>query len=301
MISVVVPTLDPGEHAAPLARALAEQTAPLELILVDSGTTDGSLGPLEELAATVVRLPAGTFRHGTARNLGAARARGDVLAFLTQDALPEPECLERLARPLHAGVADAAFARQLPRPDATPLEVFARSRNYPPVSYLTEGSDGDTAAVRDVFFSNSCSAVLRRVFEELGGFAAHTIMNEDMLFASRLLRSGGRIAYRADARVLHSHAYGTHETFRRYFDIGVFLRQVEDELAPRDLGRSGGAYARDLLGSLVASGEWRWLVLAVVDLGAKWLGLQLGRRYGRLPAAARVACSLHRGFWDGAR
>ncbi len=297
-VSVIIPTLDAGPLAEGLVAALCEQTPPpSELIILDSESADGTPDVFERAGAQVVSVSRKAFHHASVRNQGAMLAKGNILVFLTQDARPEhPEFLARLAAPLAAGEAAAAFARQRPRDEATPLERYARETNYPIQGRVVTQDDVARLGVRAFFFSNSASAVRRDVWERLGGFPGHTIMNEDMLFAEKLLRAGGRVAYAADAVAEHSHDYTVSQTFRRYFDIGVVFAQAP-ELDQTSLGGEGFRYVGDLLRFLTARRLYTWVPKALLESAAKWVGLSLGKKHRQLPRALVRRASMHRAYW----
>lgn len=298
-VSVVIPTLNPGEHAQRLSRALARQTlAPMELIVLDSESDDGSLGPFSEAGARVERVERSRFNHGRVRNRGVALSSGEIVVFMTQDAEPADErSLEALVAPLTSGAVDAAFARQLPRPGAGPLERFARTRNYPDTPRTVRRSDVPTLGVMAYFFSNACSAVRKESFLNVGGFSEETVCNEDMLFAARLLDADGAIAYVPAATVLHSHAYAPAQTFRRYFDIGAFFTQTDGKVSRRGLTSSGAAYAAELLTTLVRQRAFGWVVPAGAETLAKWFGSRLGRYHRFLPPGLKWRLSANPAFW----
>lgn len=299
MISVVIPTLDAGPYAKRIVVQLAAQTLPPdEIIVIDSQSSDGTAEAFRALGATVEEVERVAFHHATVRNRGAAQASGDVLVFMTQDALPaDRNCVERLVAPLLDGTAAASFARQVPSADSSPLERFARQTNYPEQSRNVTESDIETLGVRAFFFSNSFSAVRRDAFEELGGFPTHTIMNEDMLFAARLLRSGGPIAYVADAVTEHSHRYTLGQTLRRYFDIGVVFAQAREELVGVPLGGEGARYVGKLLTRLARDGDYHWIPAAIAESAVKLVGVSLGKRYRSLPLAWTRRMSMHPQYW----
>ncbi len=297
-VSVIIPTLDAAPFAESLLAALREQTlSPTELIVLDSESSDGTPARFARAGARVESVAREAFHHAGVRNRGATLASGNVLVFLTQDARPDhPEFLERLVAPLAAGKAAAAFARQRPRAGATPLERYARETNYPPQDRLVSPDDAARLGVRAFFFSNSASAVRRDAWEALGGFPAHTIMNEDMLFAERLLRAGGRVAYVADAVAEHSHDYTLPQTFRRYFDIGVVFAQA-GELGRTSLSGEGIRYVGDLLSFLRVHKLYSWIPRALLESAAKWVGLSLGKKHRHLPRSLVKRASMHRGYW----
>ena len=302
MISVILPTLNAARYAEPLGRALASQTRALdEFIVVDSSSDDGTRVAFEAVGARVLTIRREAFNHGAVRNLAAAEARGRFLLFLTQDALPEDRrWLTNLVGPLERGEAQASFARQVPRPNATPLERYARRVNYPQESHIVTADDMERLGIRSVFFSNASSAVLASAFRSLGGFRTDVIMNEDMLFASALLRSGGAIAYAADALVQHSHAFTPRKTFQRYFDIGVVLDQARADLGTLSRGRAGYSYAMGLARTLILEGAYPWLAAGALETCMKLAGVTLGRRHRYLPLALTRSLSMHKTFWNDA-
>lgn len=300
MISVIIPTLNAHPHADQIMARLAKQTAtPAEIIVIDSQSSDGTAEAFRRAGARVEIVERASFHHATTRNAGAVIASGDVLVFMTQDALPANEfCLERLVAPLIDGQTAASFARQLPRPDASPLERIARETNYPEQSRLTREADIALLGVRAFFFSNSFSAIQRDAFFELGGFPVYTIMNEDMVFAARTLRAGHAISYSADALVEHSHRYTLPQTFRRYFDVGVVFTQAQAELETPSLNGEGSRYVGKLLTRLVREGNYHWIPVAIAESTAKFAGLTLGRCYHRLPLSWTKRLSMHPNYWQ---
>jgi rhamnosyltransferase len=300
VISVIIPTLNAEPQAAAIMSALARQTLPPgETIVVDSSSSDGTVAAFEAAGAKTTVIERREFHHAKVRNLGAGLAKGDILLFMTQDAQPlESTCLATLVAPLLSGEAAASYARQIPGSGATPLERFARETNYPATSRLVSLADADKLGARAFFFSNSFSAVSRATFEELGAFPTHTVMNEDMIFAARLLRKGQRIAYVAEATVRHHHAYGPIQTFRRYFDIGAVLAQASEELAGLPLASDGRRYVGRLLRRLRYERNYHWIPAALLESAAKLAGVTLGRRCERLPPSWKTHMSMHPRYWQ---
>src|SRR5262245_35413038 len=100
--SIVLPTWNGERGLERLLPALAAQGAGgrLEILAVDSGSSDRSRELLERAGARVERIEKSAFRHGATRNQAARGARGEILVFLSQDALPrDAGFLEALARP----------------------------------------------------------------------------------------------------------------------------------------------------------------------------------------------------------
>ncbi|MGB2895519.1 MAG: glycosyltransferase [Anaerolineales bacterium] len=297
--SIIIPTLNAASMLAPLISMLREQSQkPHEIIVVDSSSDDGTADLAQRMACVVDVIPKEVFDHGGTRNRGAQLADGEVLVFLTQDALPvNLDFLQNLLAPIHGGVANAVTARQIPYPQASPLETFDRMTNYPSENNVRHYSDVETIGVMAYFFSNAASAIDRSTFEVVGGFPEDLIVNEDMLFCARLLKAGYCVAYQADALIYHSHTYNFQELFQRFFDIGVFFTQAGDELRGGRLGSRGLRFAIGQLGYLARSGAWRWLPHSVLSSLIKAVAFQIGLRAHHLPTQISENLSRQKTYW----
>jgi len=298
-VTCIVPTLNAERFAERLGQAIqAQSLMPSELLLIDSSSDDNTISAFEQYGFNVLSIDREDFNHGAVRNLAARHANGDVLVYLTQDAIPkDASWLENLIAPIRAGTAVATFARQVPDPSDSPLAAFARHHNYPAHSRLVTPQDISTLGIRAAFFSNSCSAIRSDVFHALGGFRSDTIMNEDMLFAATLLNSGYAHYYCSDSLVIHSHDYSLAQTFRRYFDIGVVFAQAREELKDFRAGGEGLNYAFRLIGYLVSEHRYWWIPRAILESLAKFAALQLGKRYRQVPRRLLPRLSMHSGYW----
>lgn len=298
-VAVVIPTWNGEAYLRRQLPALrAQRPPPDEIIVVDSSSRDGTIAVAAEHGCTLRVIPQREFNHGGTRNLGVSIASADiaVLVFLTQDAFPEdPSFLASLTRPIAAGEAAAAYARQLPYPGATPPEVFARSFNYPPEPHRRTAADIEVLGLRAFFFSNVASAVDRIAFERVGGFPDNVIMNEDMVLCAKLLAAGGTVAYAAEACVRHSHDYSLAQQFRRYFDIGAFLST--SDLVKGSAGGHGISFALGQLWWCWRNGARAWIPRCMIESLLKFVAIQLGKRQRRLPRWLKQRCSMHAFHW----
>ncbi|MBJ7473093.1 MAG: glycosyltransferase family 2 protein, partial [Solirubrobacteraceae bacterium] len=120
-VSVIVPVKDGGPLLTQLLAEVAAQ-GPDEFLVIDSGSTDGSVAAARAAGATVVEIDPATFKHGPTRNLAAERSTSDILAFLTQDATPVPGWLDAIRQAFTADEdLGTVFGPHLPRPDTTPM------------------------------------------------------------------------------------------------------------------------------------------------------------------------------------
>jgi len=298
-ISVIIPCLNAFTMLESLVISLRGQTMPPnEIIVVDSESIDGTSQLAHYLGCTVLPIARSDFNHGGTRNLASIPAQGDILVFMTQDALPvDPFFLQHLLDPIISGNAVASFARQVPYPGASVGEKFARVFNYPPVSQIRTHANIQSMGIGAYFFSNVSSAIRKDVFMDMGMFADDVIMNEDMLMCAKLLNSGHAVAYAAEAQVYHSHDYSLLQTFRRYFDIGVFFARHFNLSNLATNGR-GAAYTRELLAHMVKQGDMPAFFHAVGETCAKFSGFTLGKLERFIPLVVKKHLSMHAGFWQ---
>lgn len=226
MVTVIILTHNAGQYLPDLLDNLQTQTLkPAQIIIIDSGSTDETCGQARQRNCKLITINPADFDHGTTRNLAMSEVSTEFAIFLTQDTMPVDEyMIAELIKPMQGdpGIA-VCYGRQLPGPNARPLERFAREFNYPEHSILKTKKDTKTLGLKTFFCSNSCSAIRRSTFNELGGFKNNVIVNEDMLFAVKAITSGYSVFYNANARVLHSHTYSSYKLFQRYFNIGRFF------------------------------------------------------------------------------
>lgn len=300
-ISVIIPTRNGAETLRELLAGLRlQERQPDEIIVIDSASTDTTVHVAHEYGATVVPIPLAEFDHGGTRTLGATIARGELLVFFTQDALPAGRhLLARLVAPFDADEAiGMSYGRQLPAFDADLLAAHLRQFNYPEQSAVRSFADRTRCGLGTVFASNSCAAYRREVLAEVGYFPKGLIFGEDTWVAGKVLQRGRKIAYVAEAAVYHSHNYQPYEEMQRYFDIGVLHRSeswlIETYGSSTGRGltylRSGLLYLRQQ-GSPGAMGDF------MVRVALKWIGYQLGRRHRILPRSLAERLSLHKNWW----
>ncbi len=306
-LSILVLTKNGGERFGQVLEALfaCRGAQDAEVILVDSGSTDETL----ELAA---RWPAirrydvapAEFGHGRTRNVAARQARGEFLLFLVQDAVPaRPDLIELLLAPLAGDPAVAAtFARQQARAGANPVERFYQASTYPETKQVREPAppsvpgSGGGLRIGEIFFSNVCSAIRRRVWQAIP-FDETLIMSEDQLWARRALEAGHRIVYEPAAVVEHSHDYRLGELFRRNFDSGWSLRGVVTD-SPLQMARYELAHLAAGMRALTRRGEARWVPYLLLYEAVRVAGFACGGRAHWLPRPLRRRLSLHRYYWD---
>lgn len=277
-ISLIIPTLNAGGRIEALLSMLAKQDLrPLEIIVIDSSSDDGTVGIAERFGAKTMVIPRKMFDHGRTRNAAAKEAGGDVLVFMTQDALPLDEMLlGNLTAPLEGQDIAASYGRHVPGTGASPLEVFARRFNYPESPCTKSLDDLQEYGIKTFFFSNVCSAVKKEAFLKAGMFPEGVRANEDMLLAAKLILNGRKIAYVPDAVVVHSHTYSLFRLFKRYYNIGSSLRQNRWILKYARSEGEGLRFVKEQFHFLLAQRRYPWIPYILLESLAKYAGYRIG-------------------------
>lgn len=235
-ISVVIPAYN-GAHELPaLLAALRAQTQidDLELVVVDSGSTDGTPELAEQYGAMVLRIRQEDFSHSYSRMLGATHATGDYLLFMTQDALPDrPDWLIRMLQPCIVSGAAAVSCYETPKPDADLLSHITvwnwtnvMSGGVDKLTALPEDTSCDSLR-RSAQLSDNACLVKRSIFMELGGHRG--AYAEDLDLGIRLLKAGYKLGILSSISVVHSHNRPPLYHFKRAIVDGVNIAKLFDD------------------------------------------------------------------------
>lgn len=307
---VIIPVYRPDEKFSELLRRLLKQTYPVNRIIIMN--TERQLWDDAEYAAlfeennragtefSVYHVAKQEFDHGGTRNLGITHSDADICICMTDDAVPaDRRLVEELVKALEAEDDIAvAYARQLPAADCGPVERRTRAFNYPAESRVKSAADLETLGIKTYFCSNVCAAYRRDVYGKLGGFTAKTIFNEDMVYAAAAVSAGYRIAYAADARVIHSHNYSAVEQLRRNFDLAVSQADHPEVFGGLSSEGEGLRLVADTAAWLFKTGRWYLLPELFIKSGFKYAGYRLGKSYRRLPEKLILKLTMNRTYWE---
>lgn len=301
--SVLIPVKNGGPLLGDVLDAVLAQSTPwpFEVIVMDSGSTDGSVALARARGVRVESVAPADFGHGRTRNQLASISIGEFLVFITQDAKPASRhWLDALVQACDAepSVACAfgphraySHARLVTRKELD--QHFAGFGERLSVARL----DDATRFEHDLgyrqflhFFSNNNSCLRRSVWAQLP--FPDVMFAEDQTWALQAIRAGYGKAFAPDAAVFHSHDFGVWETLQRNFDEARSFRlyfgyrmqpglfgTLRTALA---LARRDRAWLRDD-GGLRGWALWRAAsYMAAVEL-ARVVGQYLGTASEQLP------------------
>lgn len=299
-IDVIIPTYRPGKEFRLLLERLKQQSVPVRrVVIINTEKKFWDSRWEQEFPFTEVHhIKKEEFDHGGTRRKAAELTDAEVMVFMTQDALPaDRDLIRNLTAPLKEPETAAAYARQLPNASCSLVERYTRSFNYPDKSSVKSREDLPVYGIKTFFCSNVCAAYRKDVYESLGGFTGHTIFNEDMIYASAVIQHGYRIAYAADAKVIHSHNYTCMQQFRRNFDLGVSQAEYPEVFQTASSESEGIRLVKKTFRYLCVNGRRRLIPGFVLQSGFKYAGYLAGKNYRRMPARMVRWCSMNKDYW----
>ncbi|MCW3011145.1 MAG: hypothetical protein JWO90_1549 [Solirubrobacterales bacterium] len=296
--SVVVPVKDGARYLGELLGAVLAQgdaAAALDVLVIDSGSSDDSVGIATAHGVRVIEIEPAAFGHGRTRNLGAETTTGEVICFLTQDATPAPGWLAALLGGFElADDVGVVYGPHLAREDTSPmiareLEAFFATHEAP------GGGPAVQRAGDQAFLSNVNAAYRRDCWEALR--FADVPYSEDQAFAQSMLAQGWAKAYVPAAGVLHAHDYPPVQFMRRYYDEYRGLRTTIGHVESFGLRST----YRDVRGLVAADRAWlkergiesrTWTGRSVVHHTGRKVFSALGSRAHAMPAPIQRRLSL---------
>ena len=283
-VSVIVPTLNAERWITQQLDMLLSQTVEVEILVVDSGSTDRtvSIAASHGERVRLHQIPRKSFDHGRTRDYALRQSTGDYVLFFTQDAIPTDQyCIENLLSAFSSLDIAAAYGRQIARPDAPEYEKLTRQFNYPDQPRIWREADIPYYGVKSYFFSNVCSAYRREAYFAVGGFDTPIISNEDMMMAAKLLHAGYALAYTPDAAVYHSHRYTLAEELRRNARIGQVMAQYRDRLTQANIDAEGWRMLHFVGGELARRRQYGELFTFYAHAAVRFMGNRVGKNMNK--------------------
>ena len=184
-----------------------------ELIVVDSGSTDGTPEAVRESAPSATLIEAGeNLGFAVGSNRGAAISSGELLLFLNPDAVVAAGFRESIERPLTEGRGWAAWQGMVTAEGGRTINSRGGEVHFTGIAWAGGAGEAMTdppaAGVEPGFVSGACLAIPARAFEELGGFAEEFFLyHEDVDLSLRVRLAGGRLGVEPAARVDHDYEF----------------------------------------------------------------------------------------------
>lgn len=255
--SIVIRCFNESEHIGRLLDSLPEQDfTDFEVIVVDSGSTDGTLEIVDKHDCRLVHIPKEEFSFGRSLNLGCAVARGEFLVFISAHCYPmAPDWLANLLDGFRDPKVAAVYGMQRGVDGSHFSEQQIFKRWFPEHSESRQTNP----------FSNNANCAIRRSLwldhpydEELTGL-------EDVAWADEVMREGWWVSYRADAGVVHVHNESPSQIRNRYKREAITFQKV----FPYEHFNAGD-FVRLSIKNIIA--DWRAAAMAKA-LRREWLNI----------------------------
>jgi len=219
-VSIVIRTLNEAKHLGDLLEAIAQQQLQgfeVETVVVDSGSTDGTLAIAQQHGCTIAHITREEFSFGRSLNMGCQVAKGDILVMISGHCVPATNVwLQSLCEPIVQGKVAYTYGKQ----KGGPHSRFSESRIF--AKYFPDR----TAVPQTGFFCNNANSALARSAWLQYRFDEEVTGLEDMELAQRLHRAAGRIGYVAEACVYHYHHESWPNVRRRFEREALALQKI---------------------------------------------------------------------------
>jgi rhamnosyltransferase len=218
--SIIIRTYNEARHLGELLAAIRDQDIPssdYEVILVDSGSTDGTLELAASQGAKEVFISREEFSFGRSLNYGCQAARGKTLVFVSGHCIPEDgSWLRNLTDPILDETVTYTYGKQRGGGNTKYSENQLFRKYFPENSMLPQ----------EGFFCNNANAALSRAAWMRNPFNESVTGLEDMELAKRLVSQGQAIGYVAEAGVKHLHDETWRQIRWRYEREAIALQAI---------------------------------------------------------------------------
>lgn len=219
--SIVIRAYNEAQHLGRLLEGIRQQTIKdVEIILVDSGSTDSTVAIAESYGAKVVHIPSAEFTFGRSLNLGIKSASRELIVIASAHVYPVyPDWLETLLRPFQDDLVALTYGKQRGYEGSKYSEHQIFHRWYPDVSNLDQVTS----------FCNNANSAIRKILWEQHPYDEMLTGLEDLEWAKWAKGQGHKIAYVAEAEIVHIHNETPRGVYNRYRREAMALRHIYPE------------------------------------------------------------------------
>lgn len=218
-VSIVIRSYNEEQHIGRLLHGIEMQDHDdVEVILVDSGSTDSTVPIAEKYGVRIVHIPKADFSFGRALNRGCAVAEGDILLFASAHVYPlRRDWVSRIVAPFEDPAVALSYGRQVGNEITKFSEQELFKAWFPSVSTSRQAHN----------FCNNANCAIRRSGWEAQPYDEVLTGLEDLDWAKKARQKGGQIAYVAEAVIAHVHEETWPRVRNRYRREALALRSIE--------------------------------------------------------------------------
>ncbi|MCF8275163.1 MAG: glycosyltransferase [Flavobacteriales bacterium] len=223
VVSVVIRTYNEEKHLYELLRAVSDQKSlhTIEIVMVDSGSTDKTLQIANSFGVTLVNIKKSDFTFGRSLNFGCNAAKGDYLIFISGHCIPENnQWIVNLVKPFENPEIAMSYGRQIGTDDTKFSEHQIFAKYFPEYDKIPQ----------EGFFSNNANSAIRKSLWKELPFDEELTGLEDMYWSKEMCNRGFKIAYSSKAAVYHIHEESWRQVRIRYEREAIALQAIMPEI-----------------------------------------------------------------------
>ena len=219
--SIVIRAYNEERYIGRLLEGIRQQTIKdVEIILVDSGSTDGTVSVAEAFDARIVHIPSDEFTFGRSLNFGVRAATRELVVIASAHVYPVyPDWLESLLHPFEDERVALTYGKQRGYEGSKYSEHQIFHQWYPDESK----PDQETA------FCNNANAAIRKSLWEKNPYDETVTGLEDLAWAKWAKDQGYKVSYVAEAEIVHIHNETPRGVYNRYRREAMALRKIYPE------------------------------------------------------------------------
>jgi len=247
--SIIIRAYNEGRHLGRLLEGIQQQSVKdIEIILVDSGSSDETLAIAEAYAARIVHIQPQDFTFGRSLNLGLAAATHELVVIASAHVYPVyPDWLERLLEPFNNPATGLTYGKQRGSPgsstgrrasgpgSSTPNEYGGRRGRSTQTTKFSEHEifarwfpEEPNLEQTQPFCNNANAAIRKRLWNEHSYDETLTGL-EDLAWAKWALNQGYSLAYVPAAEIIHIHNETPRGVFNRYRREAMAFKRIYPE------------------------------------------------------------------------
>ncbi|MBI2995054.1 MAG: glycosyltransferase family 2 protein [Gammaproteobacteria bacterium] len=244
-VSIVIRCCNEERHIGRLLDGILAQTErDVEIIVVDSGSTDATLSVTQRYPVRVVSIAPESFSFGSSLNLGCGEAAGEFIVIASAHVYPlYRDWLAKLLAPFRDGRVGLVYGRQR----------GTETSKYSERQLFQAWFPGQSNYDQPHSFCNNANAAIRRSLWQRFPYNESVTGLEDLAFAKEIKATGWRIAYEAEAEVAHVHEETWTRVYNRYRREAIALKDIyeHEQFGARD-------FTRLLLGNVLSDLRHAW-------------------------------------------